>query len=334
MVYQIRLQGHLDCQWTDWFGGLTLTLQDNGDTLLVGPVVDQAALHALLKKVRDLGMPLTLVQRVTPDRQEMTAVAAGRHANSTHISGGREMKTRTDQIAPQVYARIGGVLYLLIIVIGFCGQFFVRNKLEVSGDVTATANNITAFESLWRLQIAGDLVLLLCAVALSVLLYALLKPVNKNLALMGAIFALVSMPIEAVSKIFLFAALFLSRGSGALNGLEPLQLHALGNLAITLHDYGFAIDLIFFGVACLINGYLLFRSGYFPAALGVLIILAGLSYLTNSFTLILAPAYASTVFLVLLLALIGEASLALWLLVKGVNLAQWEQHTSELTNPR
>ena len=67
MVYQIRIKGHLGCQWADWFGGLTITLEEDGDTLLTGPVVDQAALHGLLKKVRDLGMPLVSVSPVEPD---------------------------------------------------------------------------------------------------------------------------------------------------------------------------------------------------------------------------------------------------------------------------
>jgi len=66
MVYQVRLKGHLDRQWTDWFGGLTITLEDNGDTLLTGLVTDQAALYGLLKKVRDLGIPLVSVNRVEP----------------------------------------------------------------------------------------------------------------------------------------------------------------------------------------------------------------------------------------------------------------------------
>ncbi len=66
MVYQIRVKGHLGPQWTDWFGGLTITLEDNGETLLTGPVVDQAALHGLLRKVRDLGMPLISAIRVKP----------------------------------------------------------------------------------------------------------------------------------------------------------------------------------------------------------------------------------------------------------------------------
>jgi hypothetical protein len=69
MVYQIRIQGHLGRQWTDWFEGLTITLEDNGDTLVSGPVVDDAALHGLLKKVRDLGMPLLSVNRVEPARK-------------------------------------------------------------------------------------------------------------------------------------------------------------------------------------------------------------------------------------------------------------------------
>ena len=66
MVYQIRIKGHLDPQWTDWFGGLSITLEDNGDTLITGPVADQAALHGLLKRVRDLGMPLVSVSPVEP----------------------------------------------------------------------------------------------------------------------------------------------------------------------------------------------------------------------------------------------------------------------------
>ena len=70
VIYQIRLKGHLGRQWTDWFGGLTITLEENGDTLLTGPVVDQAALHGLLKKVRDLGMPLLSVNRVEPGQNE------------------------------------------------------------------------------------------------------------------------------------------------------------------------------------------------------------------------------------------------------------------------
>jgi Domain of unknown function (DUF4386) len=235
------------------------------------------------------------------------------------------MKEPSTATSPQVYARIGGVLYLIIIVVGFCSEFFVREKLVVSGDVTATANNIAVSESLWRISIAGDLVLLVCAVALTLILYVLLRPVNNNLALLAVFFNIVELPIEAVSKLGLLAALFLSGNADYLKALESHQLHALVKLSLKLHDYGFGIDLVFFGCACLVYGYLLFRSGYFPRTLGVLMAVAGLSYLANSFTLILAPAYAGTVSLILVLALIGELSLCLWLMVKGVNLSKWNE---------
>jgi hypothetical protein len=238
------------------------------------------------------------------------------------------MKERIAEMSPQVYARIGGVLYLIVIVIGFCSEFFVRDKLVASGDVTATAHNLLAAEPLWRISIAGDLLLLVCAVPLTLILYVLLRPVNQHLALLAVFFNLVEFPIEAVSKLCLFAALFLSGNADYLKAFEPHQLHALVKISLKLHDYGFAVDLVFFGFACLVYGYLLFRSGYFPKTLGVLMAIAGLSYLTNSFTLILAPAYAGTTFPILVLALIGELSFCLWLMVKGVNIQRWKQQAS------
>jgi len=238
------------------------------------------------------------------------------------------MTDKSVEISPQLYARIGGVLHLIIIVIGFCSEFFVRDKLVVPRDVTATANNIMASESLWRISIAGDLILLVCAVPLTLILYVLLRPVNKHLALLAVFFNMVEFPIEAASKLCLFAALFFSGNADYLKAFEPHQLHALVKLSLKLHDYGFGIDLVFFGFACLVYGYLLFRSGYFPRTLGVLMAIAGLSYLANSFTLILAPAYAGRIFLVLVLALIGELSFCLWLMLKGVNEQRWKEQAS------
>ena len=236
-------------------------------------------------------------------------------------------KERITETSPQVYARIGGVLYLIIIVIGFSSEFFGREKLVASGD-TATASNIVASESLWRISIAGDLILLVCAVALTMILYVLLRPVNKNLALLAVLFNIVELPIEAASKLCLFAALFLSGNADYLKAFQPHQLHALVKISLKLHDYGFGIDLVFFGFACLVYGYLLFRSGYFPRTLGVLMAIAGLSYLTNSFTLILAPAYSGRIFPILVLALVGELSLCLWLMVRGVNVPKWNEKAS------
>jgi hypothetical protein len=235
------------------------------------------------------------------------------------------MKERITETSPQIYARIAGVLYLMIIVIGFSSEFFVRDKLVMAGDVTATANNIASSESLWRTSIACELILLVCAVALTLIFYVLLRPVNKSLALLAVLFNIVEFPIEAVSKLCLLAALFFSGSADYLKAFEPRQLHALVKISLKLHDYGFGIDLVFFGFACLVYGYLLFRSGFFPRTLGVLMAIAGLSYLANSFTLILAPAYAGRISPILVLALIGELSLCLWLMVKGVNVPRWNE---------
>jgi hypothetical protein len=158
--------------------------------------------------------------------------------------------------------------------------------------------------------------------------YVLLRPVSKNLALLAVFFNIVEFPIEAVSKLFLFSALFLSGKADYLKAFEPHQLHALVKISLKLHDYGFGIDLVFFGFACLVYGYLLFRSGYFPRTLGILMALAGLSYLVNSFTLILAPQYAGTILPILVLALIGELSLCMWLIVKGVDEKRWKEQAS------
>ena len=98
------------------------------------------------------------------------------------------MEDHEVETSPQIYARIGGVLYLIIIVIGTLGEAFVRSRLIVSGDATATAERIRASELLWRVGIAGEVLLLICAVALTLIFYVLLRPVSRNLALLVAFF--------------------------------------------------------------------------------------------------------------------------------------------------
>jgi hypothetical protein len=227
--------------------------------------------------------------------------------------------------SPQIYARIGGILYLYIIVAGLFAEVFVRGKLVKSGDATATANNILASDLLFRITVAAELILIVCGVALGLIFYVLLRPVSKNLALLAAFFNLVELAIDATNKLNLFAASFLVGSAGYLKAFELPQRHALAYLSLKLHAYGYAISLVFFGFVCLILGHLLFRSGYFPKALGVLMTIAGLSYLMNSFTLILAPTYSAMIFPILVLAFIGETSFCLWLIVKGVDLPKWEK---------
>ncbi len=239
---------------------------------------------------------------------------------------GAEMTDRTIETSPQVYARLCGALYLIVIVIGIFTEIFVRDKLMVSGDAEATTRNIMASQLLWRGSIAGDVLLLVCAVTQALLFYLLLRPVNKNLALLAVFFNLVECSIDGVNKLNLVAALFLSGDPDYLKAFDPHQMHALAYLALRLHACGYAISLVFFGFVCLIFGNLLFRSGYFPRTLGVLMAMTGLSYLTIGFTQILAPAYAGKVFPIMAApAFIGELSLCLWLMVKGVNLPKWNE---------
>jgi hypothetical protein len=239
------------------------------------------------------------------------------------------MTTRTGETSPQVYARIGGVLYLIIIAAGILGEIFVRGRLVVSGDAAATAQQIMASPLLWRIGITGDIIMHVCDVPLMLIFYVLLRPVHKNLALLAVLFNLIQTAVLVANKLNLLLPLFLLDNANYLKAFTPDQLHVLAYLLIKLHGYGFGIGLIFFGFECLVVGYLIFKSGYLPWILGVLIQIAGLSYLTNSFALLLAPSFAALISPAILLpALIGEMSLCLWFLLKGVNVEQWNKRVS------
>ena len=235
------------------------------------------------------------------------------------------MTTRAVQTSPQIYARMGGALYLIIIVIGLFGEAFVRDKLIVSGDAAATASNILSHEPLWRFHIAAELFLLICAVALLWIFFLLLRPVSKDLILLAVFFNLVAIIIEAETTMRLLEALFPLGSAGYLKSFTPDQLYAMTSLSLKSHVYGFGVSLLFFGCFCVIVGYLIFRSGYLPRTVGVLMQIAGVCYFTNSFALILFPSVANRLFPAILVpSFIGELSLCLWLLVKGVNVQKWQ----------
>jgi hypothetical protein len=229
------------------------------------------------------------------------------------------------ETSPKIYARIGGVLYLIIIAAGIFGELFVRGNLIVSGDATATANNIMNSQLLWRTGIAGDLIMHVCDLPLMLIFFVLLRPVNKNLALLALLFTIIQTAVLVATKLNLFTPLILLGNVGNLKAIEATQLHSLIYLSIKSDANGFGIGLIFFGFACLMNGYLIFRSTYLPKTLGVLMQIAGLCYLINSFSMILFPAFSNMISPIILVpAFIGELSLCIWLLVKGVNVIKWE----------
>lgn len=240
------------------------------------------------------------------------------------------MTPQTIEYVPQRYARTGGALYLTIIVLGAFAEGFVANRLVVSGDAALTAQNILASPQLWRLGVAADLIVVLCAVPLLWIEYLLLRPVSKHLVLLAVLSNVVSLAVEAISKVFLLVMMPTLGSADYLKGFEPQQLQILANLALRSHDIAFNIALIFFGFTCLVNGYLIFRSGYLPKLVGILMQLAGVSYLTACFAALFAPTFADLITPgILLPPLIGESSFCLWLLVKGVNVAVWKERVNE-----
>lgn len=221
-------------------------------------------------------------------------------------------------------ARVGGALYLVIIAIGLLGETVVRGSIVVPGNAAATAANLRSMEWLWRLGVAGEVVLLACATALAVILYVLLRRVGPELALAGVFFNLVSIAVEAVAAVSLAGALSPLSSAPYLNALAPEQRNALVMFAVRSHGTGFSIALVFFGVECVILGYLIHRSGYIPKIIGLLMAIAGVCYVVNSFAVLLSPPLASSLFPAILIpCFVAELTLALWLLVKGVNLEKW-----------
>lgn len=231
----------------------------------------------------------------------------------------------------QSFARISGVLYLLIIAAGIFAQL-VRERFVVSGNATATASNIRADAFMFRLGLVADLSTFVCAVALTILLYALLKPVNRNAALLMLGFNVVQDAIGGLNVLNTYRPLQLLGNAAYLKVFSREQLEAMALLSLNTHSIGFAVALIFFACSCVALGYLTFTSGLLPKALGVLMVIAGACYLTNSVAMLLSPRVASILFpSIFVPALIGELSFAVWLTVKGVNVARWQEQAGRST---
>jgi Domain of unknown function (DUF4386) len=225
--------------------------------------------------------------------------------------------------SPRLQARIAGLMYLIIIVGGGFG-YYSGSALIVSRDPAATASNILVSEQLWRLGFAALLVMLICDVAVAVIFYVLFKPVNRILALLGCAFRLVMVAILGFNMLARFAPLILLRDVASSASFETDQMQALAFLSLKLFEYGFSVALVFFGVDCLVIGWLIFWSPFLPRILGVLLASAGLCYLTNSFVDFVFPALALPSNF-LLPSYVVELALSLWLIVMGVNVEKWKE---------
>ena len=220
------------------------------------------------------------------------------------------------------YARTAGVLFLLTMIFGYFGEMYEPSRIIVTHDAAATARNVTEHNTLFRLGFASYLVEAICDVALALILYVLLKPVEKGLSLMAAFFGLVSTALYAVAELFYFSVGIIPRSAPSLTAFTSAQLDTLMLLSLKVFMYGSGIFMVFYGIASFFRGLLIFRSSYFPKFLGALLMLAGLGFIAKTFTLVLAPAYSSSVLLAPMF--LAGFSLTIWLLVKGLDVARWE----------
>lgn len=227
--------------------------------------------------------------------------------------------------SPRRDARIAGALYLVIIVCGAFAEAFVRQRLRVPGDATATVANILENERLYRLGFVADLVPLLLNMILAVLFFNLFRIVNTRVAGAVALFIVAGAAIQASVLVFHLAPLILVQSLPA-GLLTQGQVEGLAYAALRLQTSGYNVALAFVGCYAVGLGYLILRASFLPRLIGALMAFAGLCYLVNSFLSFVAPSLSSI--LLLLPVLLGEAGLTLWLLVFGVDSQRWERQAA------
>jgi Domain of unknown function (DUF4386) len=235
-----------------------------------------------------------------------------------------DMTDRIREASPRFKARMAGAFQLLEAVTAAFGQVIVLDRLVVSGNAAATAANILGHERLFWLGFASSLIGVACHIAWAVLLYELLKPVNRSVSLLAAFVILVGCAIQAFTSLFYLAPLLVLTGGISVSAFTAAQLQALALVFLKLNGYAFGIYLVFFGFWCVLMGYLIFRSTFLPRVLGVLLAISGLGWVTY-----LSPPLAHNLWPYIAAAsALGEIPLELWLIVMGVNAARWKEQAS------
>lgn len=220
---------------------------------------------------------------------------------------------------PRLLARVAGGFYLIITAFALFAYLYVRGQVLVPGDMAQTATNLLAHEKLYRLGFSAAVVVVICNLPLGWILFELLKVVNPRLALLALLFITVAATIEAVNLFNYVTPLLTFSLPEYQHAFQPTELQALARGPIRMFDYLFSVSLTFFGVFCSLIGFLIFRSKFLPRILGLLMIAAGVTYWVNSFRLFLALPIPYLPWV----TLVVELSLALWLVVVGINEEQW-----------
>ena len=213
--------------------------------------------------------------------------------------------------------RFAGLLYLLTSIPGAFALIYVPGKLIVHENATATANNIAASETLFRLGIAGELIGQAGFIFVALALYDLLKGVNRRHASLMVTLIVVSIPIAFLNELNAIAALVLVRGADFLSIFDKPQRDALAMLFLKLHGQGFVVSELFWGLWLFPLGLLVYRSRFLPRFLGVWLVFAGFAWVILSLMGILLPQYQDKVNTFLQPAIVGEIAFMLWLLIRG-----------------
>jgi glucan phosphoethanolaminetransferase (alkaline phosphatase superfamily) len=235
------------------------------------------------------------------------------------------MTERISGMSPSLKARITGLVYVISGVLFGFSENSVRGKLVVWGDAAATAHNILSHEAVYRLAFVAELLPLY--VVVTVLLYDLLKPVNKNVSLLAAVFSLVGCTIGTLTSLLHLAPLVILKGSLLPAAFTTDQSQALALMTLKLGAQGTNLMMVFFAFYCALIGCLILRSRFLPRIIGAFLVLAGLAYLTDCFAkfLLLPLANYSFRYIAFPAGVLGEGSLMLWLLVMGLNSQRWEE---------
>jgi hypothetical protein len=213
--------------------------------------------------------------------------------------------------------RLAGLLYVLVSIPGVLALIYVPNKLIVHGNAAATANNIAASETLFRLGIAAQLISQILFMWVALALYDLLKGVNRRHAAVMLTLIVVSIPIALLNEVNSIAALILVRGADFLSIFDKTQREALAMLFLNLHSQGLGIAAIFWGLWLFPMGLLVYRSGFLPRILGVLLMANCFSYVVTTFTSLIVPQYGNIANRWMMPLQFGELVFMFWLLIMG-----------------
>jgi hypothetical protein len=213
--------------------------------------------------------------------------------------------------------RFAGLLYILMSILGFFAMVYVPSKMMVRGNATATANNITSSETLFRLGIASQLISEAGFIFVALALYELLKGVNRRRASLMVTLIVVSVPIAFLNEVNSFAALVLARGADFLSTFDKPQRDALAMLFLNMHGHGLVVAEMFWGLWLFPLGLLVYGSRFLPRFLGAWLVLAGFAWVFLCVTSVLLPQYAVRVNSYSQPAILGEIAFMLWLVVKG-----------------